>query len=84
MRSSQAGVVRRVVVGLAVVLGLGFGLLSFTRQSEALTCSEVRQLNLLYLKMHFSQTEFDDELSKRTLETFLEAWDPASLWLNPT
>lgn len=82
LRFGQSATMRRWFVGLGIILGLGFGLVSFTRQSEALTCSEVRQLSLLYLKMHFSHTEFNDELSKRTLDTFLEAWDPARLyWL---
>jgi carboxyl-terminal processing protease len=30
--------------------------------------------------MHFSQTTFTDELSKRSLEMFLRAWDPGKLY----
>ena len=48
--------------------------------ASALTCSEVRQLMLLYFKMHYSFNKFDDELSKRTLDNFLKSWDPGKLY----
>lgn len=47
---------------------------------QALSCSELRQLTLLYFKMHFSHNKFDDEISSRTLESFIKAWDPWKLY----
>ncbi|MFW7377639.1 MAG: carboxy terminal-processing peptidase [Oligoflexus sp.] len=61
-----------------ILILLGF--LAFTPKSHALTCSEVRQLTLLYFKMHFSHSEFTEELSKRTLDNFVKAWDPGKLY----
>ena len=49
-------------------------------RADALSCSEVRQLTRLYFKMHFSYDKFDDELSSRTLENFVKAWDPWKLY----
>lgn len=46
----------------------------------ALDCRQVRLLTQYYFKMHFSQTTFTDELSKRSLEMFLRAWDPGKLY----
>jgi carboxyl-terminal processing protease len=57
-----------------------FGAFAFAQTSTALTCSEVRQLTLLYFKMHFSHHQFTDELSQRTLENFVKAWDPGKLY----
>ena len=48
--------------------------------ASALICSEVRQLTLLYFKMHYSFNAFDDTLSERTLEKFLNAWDPGKIY----
>ncbi len=48
--------------------------------ASALTCSEVRQLVLLYFKMHFSYNSFTDEISRRTLDNFLKAWDPGKMY----
>ncbi len=48
--------------------------------AHALNCSEVRQLTLLYFKMHYSHNAFDDSLSERTLENFLKSWDPGKLY----
>lgn len=70
-------VARRVAVGvwlLASVLSVG------ASTSFALDCKQVRLLTQLYFKMHFSQTSFTDELSKRSLEMFLRAWDPGKLY----
>ena len=49
-------------------------------QAFALECKQVRLLTQLYFNMHFSQTSFTDELSKRSLEMFLRAWDPGKLY----
>ena len=46
----------------------------------ALNCHELNQLLISYLKMHYSYSVFDDELSKRTLDTFIKSWDPAKLY----
>jgi len=46
----------------------------------ALDCRQVRLLTQYYFKMHFSQTSFTDELSKRSLDMFLRAWDPGKLY----
>lgn len=74
---SIISVARRVAVGvwlLASVLSVG------ASTSFALDCKQVRLLTQLYFKMHFSQTAFSDELSKRSLEMFLRAWDPGKLY----
>ena len=55
-------------------------LVLFSSKAYSLNCSEVRQLMLLYFKMHYSFDRFDDELSKRTLDNFLKAWDPGKLY----
>ncbi len=46
----------------------------------ALDCKQVRLLTQAYFKMHFSYTEFNDELSRRTLDLFLRSWDPGKLY----
>jgi len=46
----------------------------------ALDCKQVRLLTQYYFKMHFTYTEFNDELSKRSLDLFLRAWDPGKLY----
>lgn len=46
----------------------------------ALDCKQVRLLTQYYFKMHFTYTEFTDELSKRSLDLFLRAWDPGKLY----
>lgn len=56
------------------------GLLLVSTNAWALTCSEVRQLTLLYFKMHFSFDKFSDEISKRTLDNFIKSWDPGKLY----
>ena len=40
--------------------------------ARALTCAETRELTMLYFKLHFAFNSFDDELSRRTLDTFVE------------
>lgn len=56
------------------------GLLLVSTNAWALTCSEVRQLTMLYFKMHFSFDKFTDEISRRTLDNFVKAWDPGKLY----
>jgi carboxyl-terminal processing protease len=60
--------------------GIALWLLCGAKDAYALTCSEVRQLVLLYFKMHFSFNSFNDEVSKRALDNFLKAWDPGKLY----
>jgi len=65
----------------ALVLGLLSALLlSFSTPAAALNCQEVRHLVGLYLKMHFANSSFDDELSRRTLDNFIKAWDPGKVY----
>ncbi|MEZ4741310.1 MAG: carboxy terminal-processing peptidase [Bdellovibrionota bacterium] len=53
----------------------------FTSQAaNAIDCREVRQLTSHYLRLHFSYNTFDDELSTRTLENFIKAWDPGKVY----
>ena len=69
--------IRRLMVKL-VLLIMSVG--AMAGQASALTCSEVRQLTMLYFKMHFSHSKFDDEISRRTLENFIEDWDPSKMY----
>ena len=66
--------------GNAVKIGLIAAMFSAMPKAYALSCSEVRQLTLLYFKMHFSFDKFDDEVSKRTLDNFLKGWDTWKLY----
>jgi len=63
---------------LIFVLAGQFFLIS--ANSYALTCQQVRQLVAVYLKMHYSYTQFDDELSRRTLDNFIKAWDSGKVY----
>ena len=56
------------------------GLFLVSQNASALTCSEVRQLTLLYFKMHFSFAKFTDDVSTRTLDNFIKSWDPGKLY----
>lgn len=49
-------------------------------KSFALDCQQVRLLTQYYLKVHFSYNEFNDELSKRSLELLVRAWDPGKMY----
>lgn len=69
--------IRRSTIRLVAVI---IALVGMTGQANALTCSEVRQLTMLYFKMHFSHSKFDDEISRRTLENFVEDWDPSKMY----
>ena len=66
--------------GMSLKLGIVAITLSVVPKAYALSCSEVRQLTLLYFKMHFSYDKFDDEVSKRTLDNFLKGWDTWKLY----
>ncbi len=71
---------RHRLVPFLRTIGLTAWLVLGAQDAWALTCSEVRQLTLLYFKMHFSYNSFTDELSQRTLDNFLKAWDPGKLY----
>ena len=43
-------------------------------------CAQIRQLTDHYLGLHYSITTFDDNLSNRTLERFIQALDPSKLY----
>ncbi|MCX6124030.1 MAG: hypothetical protein NTV34_04675, partial [Proteobacteria bacterium] len=66
---------RKLLAGFFVV---GFGI--FARPAAALDCPQVRQLTQYYFKMHFGFSDFNDELSKRSLDLFIRAWDPGKLY----
>jgi carboxyl-terminal processing protease len=61
------------VLALAA-LGLGGG------EAYALNCQQVRHLAGVYFKMHFDHHDFDDELSRRTLDNYIKAWDPGKVY----
>ncbi len=61
-------------------LTVAASLLLVSQNAWALTCSEVRQLTLLYFKMHFKFDKFSDETSRRTLDNFIKSWDPGKLY----
>ena len=62
-------------------LVLVFGAASIIADTaSALNCQQVRQLTQYYFKMHFSYNEFNEELSKRTLDTFIKTWDPGKVY----
>lgn len=52
----------------------------FPNHALSLSCQEVRLLAVSFIRHHFSYTDFDDELSKRTVKTFIDAWDPSKLY----
>lgn len=68
--------VKKIVLFIPVLIG---ALISST--SFALDCKQVRLLTNYYFKMHFTYSEFNDELSKRSLDLFIKAWDPGKLYL---
>ncbi len=63
--------------GMVIFTLLG---LFFATSAHALTCHEVRQLTAHYLRLHHSYNNFDDELSRRTLDSFVKAWDPGKVY----
>lgn len=67
--------------GRSIVLAVAFlGFAGFSGQASALNCQQVRQLVGVYFKMHFSHHDFDDELSRRTLDNFIKSWDPGKVY----
>lgn len=65
----------------ALLLGIMCSLfLTFSTSASALNCQEVRHLVGLYLKMHFANASFDDEMSRRTLDNFIKTWDPGKVY----
>ncbi len=58
----------------------GWMLIGWQTPAWALNCAEVRQLTMLYFKMHYSYNSFDQELGQRTLDSFIKAWDPAKVY----
>jgi carboxyl-terminal processing protease len=65
---------------IAVVASFIFVSFGSATPASALTCQQVRQLTAVYLKMHYSFNNFDDELSTRTLDQFIKNWDPGKLY----
>ena len=66
-------------LGISVVVSatcLGF----ISSDAWALNCQQTRQLTGVYFKMHFAFNDFDDELSRRTLENFLKQFDPGKVY----
>lgn len=61
-------------------VGLWCLTLLFASNAFALDCKQVRLLTQYYFKMHFTYTEFTDELSKRSLDLMIRAWDPGKLY----
>lgn len=57
-----------------------FAILGAASDLYGITCQSVRQLTSHYLRLHYSYHSFDDELSKRTLENFIKAWDPGKVY----
>ena len=45
----------------------------------SLNCDEVQKLAAFYNKAHFSVNVFDDEISRRTLKNYIQAWDPGKI-----
>lgn len=73
-------VCRNRLVPFLRTIGLTAWLVLGSQDAWSLTCSEVRQLTLLYFKMHFSYNSFTDEISQHTLDNFMKAWDPGKLY----
>jgi carboxyl-terminal processing protease len=63
---------------LALAFAVSFA--AATPAYAALNCQAVRQLVGFYFKMHYQQHNFDDELSRRTLDNYLKAWDPGKVY----
>ena len=68
---------KNILTVLIAVFGLGAGL---TDRALALSCQEVRLLAVSFVRHHFSYSEIDDELSKRTFQNLLKIWDPSKLY----
>lgn len=59
---------------------VGVFLLVFSTSAFSLDCQSVKQLVATFLKMHFSHHTFNDELSRRTLDNYLRAWDSGKVF----
>ena len=66
------------------LLYFGACLFLFAETSWALNCQQVKLLTGVYFKMHFSQHTFDNELSERTLDSFIKSWDPGKIYFLKT
>jgi carboxyl-terminal processing protease len=71
---------RYLKLGIGGMCALTFGMTLVSAESFALNCQAVRLLTGHYLRLHYSYQSFDDELSKRTLENFIKAWDPGKVY----
>lgn len=70
-----------LVRGLTLTVSLlVVSLMAVTPAYASLNCQAVRQLVGFYFKMHYQQHNFDDELSRRTLDNYLKAWDPGKVY----
>lgn len=65
---------------LVMLVFLGITNIFIPRDALALNCQEVRQLSGYFLRLHFSQNTFDDELSERSLDNFIKYWDPGKVY----
>ncbi len=76
------GFLKGKILKQRAVMALAFAAagLSFAGEASALNCQQVRQLVGVYFKMHFSHHDFDDELSRRTFDDFVKAWDPGKVY----
>jgi len=66
------------VIGTTVLAGAGAFAGSGT--AFALDCSQVNQLTKSYFNIHFSFSSWTDELSTRTLDNFIKAWDSGKIY----
>ena len=66
------------IVGLVPLLWL-LGSLA-APLAHGMNCQHVRTLTSAFLQVHFSHNTLDDELSRRTLENYLKAWDPGKVY----
>ena len=63
-------------LALSTVILSGF----ISSSAYSLSCQEVRLLSISFIRHHFSYNEFTDELSKRTFDNLIKAWDPSKLY----
>ena len=61
-------------------VSIGTVLFLFAETGMALNCQQVKLLTGVYFKMHFSQHTFDNELSEKTLDSFIKSWDPGKIY----
>lgn len=77
----QSGMSRLAKLSVALSIPL---MMLMTETAFALNCQQVRQLTQYYFKMHYSFNDFNDELSKRSLDLLVRAWDPGKLYFLQT